>query len=202
MSRHRFRSQPALARSGRRVPPAIIWIFLAAGLALGGGALVSTLYRAFAPEFAQVDEATRLGFTRDIAPAPSDVAALPPPVQVTAPQQPAPAAVVRAKAPAAPQKLRKAKPANEAPPPPTQQQQWETQRVDYERAREVYDANERKEGYRWAQANRIKLQRYCRPAAQRTPAFMEGCMSYLRSSDRGAPEKPRDSSEPRPSDQG
>ena len=75
--------------------------------------------------------------------------------------------------------------------PPTQQQQWERQRLDYERARDVYDANERTEGYRWAQDNKIRFQRYCRTAAQRTPAFMEGCMNYLRPLETKEADKPR-----------
>ena len=61
--------------------------------------------------------------------------------------------------------------------------------MDYERARDAYDANERKEGYRWAQTNRIRLPRHCRTAAQRTAAFVEGCMSYVQTAKAKTPER-------------
>jgi hypothetical protein len=60
------------------------------------------------------------------------------------------------------------------------QKAWEEQRQAYERAVAAYDANEASEGYRWAQQNHIRLEQYCRVAERRTPAFMQGCLSYLR----------------------
>jgi hypothetical protein len=92
-----------------------------------------------------------------------------------------PAPVIRAKASVAPRIPRPARAAHSEPAPSiTPQQAWEQQQVDYERARAAYDAGERTAGYRWAQQNNIRLQRYCRVAAERTPAFVEGCMNYLR----------------------
>jgi hypothetical protein len=70
--------------------------------------------------------------------------------------------------------------------PLSPQEQWERQKIDYEIARAAYDQNERSAGYRWAEQNNIKVQRYCRLAAQRTSAFAEGCTSYLQ-----AARKPR-----------
>lgn len=72
---------------------------------------------------------------------------------------------------------------------PTPQQAWEQQREDYERAVAKYDAGERAEGYRWAQQNRIRLQRYCRAAAGRTPAFLQGCLNYVRQDGSGDAER-------------
>ncbi|CAN7241396.1 hypothetical protein LJR219_000962 [Phenylobacterium sp. LjRoot219] len=63
------------------------------------------------------------------------------------------------------------------------------QRQDYARAVETYDANERAEGYRWAQQNRIRLNRYCRAAEGRTPAFLQGCLNYVRQEPSGAAER-------------
>src|SRR6185437_6519357 len=71
--------------------------------------------------------------------------------------------------------------------PLSPQEQWEQQRHDYEIARAAYDTNERSEGFRWAQQNKIRLPRYCRAAEQRDPAFVEGCMGYLnRAQSRGS----------------
>lgn len=212
MSRHRFRSQPALERSGGRTPPAIVGLCLVAGIALGAGALVTTLYRGFAsaPDetraAAPADEPARLDVARNAPPAePPPVASPPATVQASLQPQAVPAPVVRPRAPPAPHAARAARPAK--PPdyaalnPLTQQQQWERQRLDYEHAKDAYDANERSEGYRWAQANRIKVPRFCRVAAQRTPAFMEGCMNYLRPQTKGL-DKPGQSAAPQSSDQG
>jgi hypothetical protein len=190
MSRHRFRSQPALERSGGRTPSPILGLCLAAGIALGAGALVTTLYRSLAPDeprsVTQADEPTRLGFMQPAPPMEPPAVARPPASAPAAPEpQASPTPSARVKAGPAP-----ARGPHRAKPPtylalqtPTPQQQWERQRLDYERARDVYDANERQAGYRWAQDNKIKVQRFCRAAQQRTPAFMEGCMSYLRTSE-------------------
>ena len=189
MSRHRFRSQPALERSGGRTPSTILGLCLAAGIALGAGALVTTLYRSLAPDappaVAQVDEPTRLGFMQPAPPMELPAVAPPPASAPAAPEpQATPAPSARVKAPPPVRPFHKAKPPSYlALNSPTPQQQWERQRLDYERARNVYDANERQAGYRWAQDNKIKVQRFCRAAQQRTPAFMEGCMSYLRTSE-------------------
>jgi hypothetical protein len=199
MPRHRFRSQPALDRSGGRTPSAILGLCLVAGIALGGGALVSTLYRGFTQPsdeiqaIAPADEPARPGFARDAPPAEAPSIASPPAsIEATPQPQPLPAPIVRVKAPLAARAARSSKPPNDPIlKPATQQQQWERQRVDYERARDVYDANERTEGYRWAQRNKIKVPRFCRAAEQRTPAFMDGCLNYLRPTETKGPDKPR-----------
>lgn len=194
MARHRFRSQPALERSGGRTPSAIVGLCLVAGIALGAGALVTTLYRSLAPDepqaVAQVDEPARLGFARPAPPAePPSVASPPAAVQAAPEPQASPTPSARAKAAPSVRTPHRAKPPSYlALKPPTPQQQWERQRLDYERARDVYDANERQAGYRWAQDNKIKVQRFCRAAQQRTPAFMEGCMNYLRPSETKGPD--------------
>jgi hypothetical protein len=69
---------------------------------------------------------------------------------------------------------------------------WEDQRDEYVRARAVYDAAERNAGYEWARQNNIRVRRHCSVAAQRTPAFVEGCMSYRSSGRRGVAATPRD----------
>ena len=79
-----------------------------------------------------------------------------------------------------------------AEPPANPQESWEQQRQDYERARAAYDANERTAGFQWAQQNSIRTARYCRVAAQRTPAFVDGCLSYLAARRSGAASRPRD----------
>jgi hypothetical protein len=63
---------------------------------------------------------------------------------------------------------------------PSPQQAWEQQRLAYERALAAYDANEKAEGYRWAQQSHIRLERYCRAAERRTPAFLRGCLAAVR----------------------
>jgi hypothetical protein len=88
--------------------------------------------------------------------------------------------VVKTKATKPAHAKRRGKPAHApAAEPAAPEKSWEEQRRDYEIARATYDASERQAGYRWAQQNNIRVQRYCGVAAQRTQAFVEGCLSYL-----------------------
>jgi hypothetical protein len=70
----------------------------------------------------------------------------------------------------------------------------ERQQQDYEQALARYQENERAAGYQWASDNRVSRSRYCKSAAQRTPAFLQGCMTFVRAgggrvgSDRADPE--------------
>jgi hypothetical protein len=188
MSRHRFRSQPALQRSGGHGPPAIIGLGLLAAAGLAGGALIGNLVHTpgVAPDAAwgvgPTDQPAAVA-AAEPKPVPAVPPAAPPAVAVAAAPAPqaAPAELVRAKAAAPARRPRLAKPVRvataepaKAPADPAQQQ------ADYARARAAYDADERMAGFRWAQQNNIRIRSYCRIAAQRTPAFVEGCMNYLR----------------------
>lgn len=183
MSRRSFRSQPSLQRSGGWRPPSgLLTIGGLVVMGLSFGAIVSHLqqnpltdgqsYGVTAQDEAQA---------RSAGAAPLAAAeAAPPLVTVAPPQLTQVSAPVAARTPAKP-RPRAAKPARaEAAAQPTPQQAWEQQRQDYERAVEAYDAQERSEGRRWAQANRIRLARYCRAAEHRTPAFLQGCLSHVR----------------------
>lgn len=193
MSRHSFRSQPTLQRSGGWRPSSGL-------LALGGLAAVSLLFGAVVSHIQENPVA--VGQTYGVAgldaapaqvaaPAPAAPAAeaAPPLLTVPPPQLTQASAPVAARTPAKARAVRAAKPVAEAVKAPSPQQAWEQQRQDYERAVEAYDASERKEGYRWAQANRIRLNRYCRAAEGRTPAFLQGCLSYVRAEGGGAAER-------------
>jgi hypothetical protein len=200
MARHRFRSQPTLQRSGSRAPSAILAACTVAGIAMGAGALVGIIPRALGPEPAPLPVFRPLD-----APAPHAVAAATPAPQAAL----AEAAIIPARAAATPAVRARARPAPRAahgaqPPkyavaePPAEARRRQAQ-LDYERARAAYDASERKEGYRWAQQNRIRILRYCHAAAQRTAPFMEGCLSYVRSA---GPDGARASGAAQPADQG
>ena len=185
MSRHGFRSQPALQRSRETPSLSLLGLGGLIALGLGFGALLTTLQERPAPGV-QTYGASGLApaaagpAPAAIAPAPSPSAAAPPP---QSPPQSAPAAAAppaaRPPARAHPPRARTphARPAAAAPSP---QQAWEQQRAAYERALAAYDASEKAEGYRWAQENRIRLDRYCRAAERRTPAFLQGCLGYVR----------------------
>jgi hypothetical protein len=210
MARHRYRSQPALQRSSGRTGSAILGLGLLAAIALGAGVLVSTLVRGLAPGSDKIQAvAPRDAPARLAAPVDTPAADLPPVAPPAAtvqaapePQAPAPP-VVRLKAPRPARVARTANPPNYPVfKPMTTQEQWEQQRLDYERARDAYDANERKEGYRWAQQNKIRVQRYCASAQQRSAAFVEGCTSYLRPLKTETPDRPREPASPDPSDPG
>jgi hypothetical protein len=168
---------------------------LLAGVGVGAGAVVGNLLRASGPPLEHAAAKSPID-------QPATVAATPPPqaplvaaapaapqnagVQVAALPQTAPPGGRVQKAVARP--TPKPKPVKKISLTPlSPREQWERQQVDYEIARAAYDANERKEGYRWAQENNIRLQRYCRVAAQRTAAFVDGCLSY---SNRGRGDKP------------
>ncbi|MDB5447157.1 MAG: hypothetical protein JWQ97_2474 [Phenylobacterium sp.] len=208
MARHHFRSQPALQRSGGRTSFAILLWCLVAGIALGAGGLVSTLFSGLAPDPGNIQtDAPPSELTRppqdaplaDHAPAESRPAT----VQAAAEPQASPPPIARSKPQTVVRASVRAKPPHyPVLKPITPQELQERQQLDYQRARDVYDANERTEGYRWAQQNKVRVQRFCRVAEQRTPAFMEGCMNYLRPLGTKGADKPRDPASPHPSDQG
>lgn len=188
MSRHRFRSQPALQRSNGGAAPSIIGLCLIAAVGvslgtLGGAWLKDVAQDSLLPRAAQPAARPAVATAApapDLA-RPADAAPTPPPALENPEALASAAPVVRVKArPAAKPAHRTQPPVYAAVRPLTPQQQWERQRVDYELAQAAYDANERKEGYRWAEENRLRTPRYCRAAQQRTAAFMEGCLSYLR----------------------
>lgn len=195
-----FRSQPTLQRSRGPAAPAVVALSLIGLVGVGGGALVGR-FLANLPEARPIAQRA----------APSDRAALAPPEPAAAPAETpsaqAAAAPVEAAARAPPVKTVKARTlarATHAPHasgfptarPQTPREQWEQQRIDYEIARAAYDANERQEGYRWAQQNKVRLARYCHAAAQ-PDAFVEGCMTFLRPERKRSAETP-----PRSADEG
>ena len=176
MSRRSFRSQPTLQRTGG-------WRPSSAFLGLGG---LIVLGLAFGAAMSVLQERPLSG---DVYGAGALAPAEPPPA-AEAPQ-PAPplrladlppvTVAVAARPPARPHKLRPAEPpAAQLASAPAQEDSWEQQRRDYEHAVALYEANERAEGFRWAQANRIRTQRYCRAGEQRTAAFLQGCLSFVR----------------------
>ena len=225
MSRHRYRSQPNLQRSGGRTAPAILALCLASGIALGVGALLSPLVTGFSEDSHPIGAVAPRHQPTPRAPAqeaaPVDTPAVAPELETVqanpgppaTPSPPRVAAVqgeasrppiAKVKARTAVRSHRPAKsPSYPVSTPLTPQEQWERQRLDYEQARHAYDANEREAGYRWAQQNNIRLQRNCRAAEQRTAAFMEGCMNYARGPVKARePEKPRGSGGSDPPDKG
>jgi len=183
MSRHGFRSQPALQRSRETPSLSLLGLGGLIALGLGFGALLTTLQERPAPGVQTYGASGLAPAAAGSAPAatasaPSPSPAAPPPQSAPAPAAAPPA--VRPPARAHPPRAARtphAKPAAAAPSP---QQAWEQQRAAYERALAAYDANEKAEGYRWAQENRIRLDRYCRAAERRTPAFLQGCLGYVR----------------------
>lgn len=206
MPSHRFRSQPTLQRSRGPAVPAVLALSLIGVVGVGGGALVGR-FLANLPEARPIAQRA----------APSDRPALAPPGPVAAPAETPPPALAQAAtaAPVEPAaratqartlKVRALAPATHAPHasgfptarPQTPREQWEQQRIDYEIARAAYDANERQEGYRWAQQNKVRLARYCHAAAQ-PDAFVEGCMTFLRPGRKRSAETPP---APRSADEG
>ncbi len=208
MSRHRFRSQPALQRSGGGRSWALFTLGLIAAAGIGLGAVVGAALKGVAPEPDRIRPQAPIDEPATSAAPPPQVAQAPPaPVTVPA----AAAQALASSPPSAPiahtrtatlvRAMRKLKPkpsAASAEPARPGEAQWEEQRRDYDRARAAYDASERAEGYRWAQQNRIRVERYCRVAEQRTAAFVEGCERYVRA----APAGGRDRSAPPSPDQG
>jgi len=198
MSRHRFRSQPTLQRSGERGLSAIVWGAVLTLIAVGMGAWIGELGRGPAPPPAGGYSAGPVDEPMAVAAAPLAPQARPTPA---APQ----ASVFEEKSGSrgAPPQIPGAKATRSTthrrPPqllaavaPIRPQEGWEQQQQDYERARTAYDANERTAGFQWAQQNRISIARYCRVAAQRTPAFVDGCMNYLAARRTGGSSKPRE----------
>jgi hypothetical protein len=200
MSRHQFRSQPALQRSGGHGPPAIIGLGLLAAVGIVGGALIGNLARGPAPatdgtwNAGPTDQPAAVASAPPLAAAPAVSAASPAQIKpglakpglakpglAALAQTAPPAPLVRAHAVASPKRPRPVRAARVAAAEPAPAQvSPEQQQADYRRARAAYDADERTAGFRWAQQNNIRIRSYCHIAAQRTPAFQEGCMNYLR----------------------
>lgn len=183
MARSRFRSQPALQRSGGRASTTVLGLCLVVLTAAGAGAVVSMAIRGL-DDWANRPEAVarieRLTPVVPAAPSPPAQAApatpqlaetVAPPMLVTETARP------RAAAERGPKPAKALKPL--LPELGAPEQRWERQQQDYQQARDAYDANERAEGYRWAQQNKVRTRRYCRGLEQqRTTAFMEGCLTY------------------------
>jgi hypothetical protein len=199
MSRHRFRSQPTLQRSGERGSWAMVGVIALALIGIGAGALLGELARGPAPPPAQGYSATPMDEPATVAAAPASPQVQPTPAapQATVPDEKsgsrgASPRVLAAKA------TKPIRPTHRSPPQllaaaaPIGPGSWEQQQQDYERARTAYDANERTAGYQWAQQNRIRIARHCRVAAQRTPAFVDGCLNYLGARRTGGSPKPRE----------
>lgn len=209
MARHHYRSQPALQRSGERHHSLIAIFGLLAMVGVGAGAVVNQLSPASSPGLPTTYPGTAVDQPAGQAAGPTDFAALAP--ESAAPLVEAPAQMQPyAEAPrAAPTlvKVKTVKPLRRAsktgpkpvvatevaPPEPT----WEEQHDAYVRAKAVYDAGERSAGLDWARQNKIRTAKYCSVAAQRTPAFVEGCLSYLSKGRAGVAAKPSE-----PADQG
>lgn len=180
MSRHSFRSQPTLQRSGG-------WRPSSAFLGLGGLIVVGLAFGAVMNALQERPVSGELygaGGLTPAAVAPAEAlpaAAAPPAAPPLLAALPPVTAEVAARPAARPRPARAAQPARaQLASAPAPAPSWEQQRRDYEHAVELYDANERAEGRRWAQANRIRTERYCRAGEQRTAAFMQGCLSYVR----------------------
>jgi hypothetical protein len=196
MSRHRFRSQPTLQRSGGRRSTAVVGVAALALIAVGAGALIGELIRAPAP-------APVASYAAGPIDTPPTVAATPPPSPVQPMPAPPQAAVLEAKLAShgaasrvpGPKSAKAARPSHRAAPQilaaAAARESWADQQQDYERARAAYDANERVAGFQWAQQNRIRIVSYCRVGAQRTSAFVDGCMNYLAARRSGGSLKPR-----------
>ena len=191
MARHRFRSQPALQRSGGRASTTLLGFCLVVSAAAAVGALVSSAIRGLD---GWADPPAPAARTSPATPRAQALRTQPAPVAPQLAEEtlapPATAALESAKVNApktGARTSRAAKPS--APPTPIvvdPQEAW-AQQHDYEVARDAYDASERAEGYRWARENRVRTPRYCRALEQqRNTAFMEGCLSYAGSKRRAA----------------
>ena len=214
MARHRYRSQPSLQRSGGPTVPAVAALSLIAAIGVGGGVVVGRFLENLpapvpghnAGPIARVADGTPVAVDQPAAalaaPAPQAAVAqagAEPDVQT----EPAAPSVVRVKTKTPAHRPQRATHTSSLPlaKPPSAQEQWEQQRVDYEIARAAYDASEREEGFRWAQRNNIRVQRYCRAAAQ-PASFVEGCMKYLRPARNKSAATPQPPSESHASDEG
>jgi hypothetical protein len=175
------------------VSSTIIGLILLAAIGMGVGALLREFAGEPAPEAAMTYPGQSMDAATTLAPAsPAPAAPQTPPLDATPEPRAAPSMVkVKSTTPARTPRKAQAQPAP-APGPAAPQETWEQQRQDYERARAAYDASERSAGLRWAQENKIRTARYCRAAAQRTPAFLEGCMSYLAPARSSGSAKPAD----------
>jgi hypothetical protein len=182
---------------------------LLAAVGVAGGALIGNLARGPAPatdgtwNTGPIDQPAAVASTPPVAAAPAARAAPPPLAAATPAQAAAPAPLVRAHAVVPPKRLRPVRPAHVAVAAPAPAQvSPEQQQADYERARAAYDADERTAGFRWAQQNNIRIRSYCHIAAQRTPAFQEGCMNYLRPKHGRAGDQPAEAPASRQPEQG
>jgi hypothetical protein len=97
----------------------------------------------------------------------------PPPVQTAsaAPARPAPAPILRHPFTPRASAQATARPAAKAP------NAWTV----YVAARQAYDARERTEGFLWAKQYRVAVSAYCQAGERRDPAFVQGCLDYLKS---------------------
>lgn len=172
-----------LQRSGGRTLPAVLVLFIPVGLALSA----AVLFRAAGADYSErLEAAAPLDEPAALAgeATPPATQAAPLAMQSTT----LPTKVEPAAAKPTPKARSRPASAQRSPKTPnyplykavTPQEDWERQRRDYDRARAAYDANEQAEGFQWARRNGIKLARHCRAAQERTPAFMQGCMNYLR----------------------
>lgn len=183
MARSRFRSQPTLRRSGERASTTLLGFCLVVVTAAGAGALVSMAIRGV-DDWANAPPARieRLARGAPAAPSPPPIQAAPTAPQVAEAVGPAPELTQK------PTKVRSGTPRTSKSPQPLKpllaelggpQERWERQQQAYEVARVAYDANERAEGFRWAQRNKVRTRRYCQALEQqRTSAFMQGCLAY------------------------
>jgi|GEM_PF-5661653 len=178
MARSRFRSQPALQRSGGGASTTLLGVCLLLLTAAGAGALVSLGIRGLDNWANAPAAAPRVDRLAKIAPAPAEAAPAPQVVEAAAPtpqlasMSAKPHLTARTPKPAKPLKPLLADFGAREP-------RYERRQEEYKLAKDAYDANERAEGYRWAQQYRVRARRYCRDLErQRTAAFMEGCLEY------------------------
>lgn len=189
MTRHSFRSQPTLQRSGGWRPSSAL-------LGLGGLVVVGLAFGAVMSALQERPLSGELYGAGSLGPPAAEHARAEPAVETPlAAPPPLLAALPPVAAPVLPRPAAKPHPARAAKPAGAQlasaaapQESWEQQRRDYEHAVELYNANERAEGRRWAQANHIRTERYCRAGEQRTPAFLQGCLSFVRKEPAGGAE--------------
>ena len=180
MARSRYRSQPALQRSGGRGGVTLLGFGLAILAAAGGGVLLSTVMRGL-DDWANTPRPKVEQVARNASAASPPTAASSLEAQSAGGPEPE---VGLAHAATTPRSMTRRAPKAVKPVKPllaefgAPQRRWEQQQQAYQLARSAYDASERAEGFRWAQQYKVRG-RYCRELGeQRTAAFMEGCLNY------------------------
>jgi len=191
MSRNQFRSQPTLQRTGGGggfAPLVLGFAALAGAGALGAFGLSHLNERTPSPPVeaqAAPEGDMEMALAGGPAPEPDATSPIEPVAQVAAP---ALAAAEPASKPAQhdkrPAKRRSAAVpqyplASSADDAAVQAAARERQQRDYEAAVARYAQSEHAEGYRWAKQNQVHVARYCRAAAKRTEAFMQGCLAFV-----------------------